>query len=60
MRSERQAEHVVPWQEAPAGAAEQSTTEECPLLLVDELEPRLNPDGHFPPPPPGWQVGWGC
>jgi hypothetical protein len=35
-------------------------------LAIDELEPRLTPDGwpgggqSSPPSPPGGQVGWGC
>jgi hypothetical protein len=40
---------------------ETSTTEE-PLLRIDELEPRLTPDGYYPynSNPPHRQVGWGC
>jgi hypothetical protein len=35
------------------------------LLLIEELEPRLTPDGPFGSSnnngqPPGGQVGWGC
>jgi hypothetical protein len=44
----------------PAQTVERSTAEDVPLLLIDELEPRLTPDGVFPPGPPSKQVGWGC
>jgi hypothetical protein len=48
------------WQAAP----ERATTEEPPLV-IDELEPRLTPDGwggsgNSNNNPPGGQVGWGC
>jgi hypothetical protein len=53
-------EHAELWQEVPARTMDESTAEEVPLLLIDELEARLTPDGPFPPHPPGGQVGWGC
>jgi hypothetical protein len=48
--------------QAPAGIP---NTERCLLdeldgLSIEELEPRLTPDGWGPPPPPDRQVGWGC
>jgi hypothetical protein len=48
-------------QETPAFATETNTTEEL-LLRIDELEPRLTPDGYNPynSEPPHRQVGWGC
>jgi hypothetical protein len=49
-----------PPQQFPAQTVERSTAEDVPLLLIDELEPRLTPDGVFPPGPPSKQVGWGC
>jgi hypothetical protein len=52
-------EHAELWQEVPARTMDGSTAEEAPLLLIDELEPRLTPDGYFWPPPDK-QVGWGC
>jgi hypothetical protein len=48
--------------ETPARRAELETIAECDLLAIEELEPRLTPDGYNPynPNPPGRQVGWGC
>jgi hypothetical protein len=45
--------------ELPAQVTEWSTSAELPLLLIDERESRLTPDGLFPPPP-NRQVDWGC
>ena len=58
-------EHLELWQEAPERAMDECTAEEAPLLLIDELEPRLTPDSPFGSsmnnsPPPSGQVGWGC
>jgi hypothetical protein len=58
-------EHAELWQEVPARTMDGSTAEEAPLLLIDELEPRLTPDSPFGSsmnnsPPPSRQVGWGC
>jgi hypothetical protein len=52
------------WQEVDRQPTNPCTTE-APLLLIDELEPRLTPDGWSPPGsphnnPPSGQVGWGC
>jgi hypothetical protein len=42
-------------------------TDEILVLGIEELEPRLTPDGYFSSgtphhssPPPDQQVGWGC
>jgi hypothetical protein len=50
--------------EDPARTTEPSATD-APLLMIEELEPRLTPDGPFGSStnnsqPPGGQVGWGC
>jgi hypothetical protein len=47
---------------------EPGRVDELDGLLIEELEPRLTPDGwgwgqhpsSSPPPPPDRQVGWGC
>jgi hypothetical protein len=46
----------------PARSSERETIAECDLLAIEELEPRLTPDGYNPynSNPPGRQVGWGC
>jgi hypothetical protein len=48
--------------ETLARGSELETIAECDLLAIEELEPRLTPDGYYPynPNPPGRQVGWGC
>jgi hypothetical protein len=53
---------------APGGMSNTDHGEHNELdgLSIDELEPRLTPDGwpgggqSSPPTPPGGQVGWGC
>jgi hypothetical protein len=53
------------WQEVDGQPDNLFLTEE-PLLMIDELEPRLTPDGwggnghSNNNNPPGGQVGWGC
>jgi hypothetical protein len=52
------------WQEVDGQPGNLFLTEE-PLLMIDELEPRLTPDGwggsgNSNNNPPGGQVGWGC
>jgi hypothetical protein len=61
MKRGRPKQTANPLQETPGFATETSTTEE-PLLRIDELEPRLTPDGYNPynSNPPHRQVGWGC
>jgi hypothetical protein len=54
-----------PLQETGAFYQDAGTDEEAPLLLIDELEPRLTPDSPFGSSPnnnqpPSGQVGWGC
>jgi hypothetical protein len=58
-------DHAELWQEVVAWTVDESTVEEVPLLLIDELEARLTPDSPFGSSmnnsqPPGGQVGWGC
>jgi hypothetical protein len=51
-----------PQLETSARTTEPGTIAERDLLAIEELEPRLTPDGYDPynPNPPGRQVGWGC
>jgi hypothetical protein len=58
MRKRKSQQH----REVDSQATDRNTTEE-PLLRIDQLEPRLTPDGWGGHPnnnPPGGQVGWGC
>jgi hypothetical protein len=67
MRRERSKHSPCPWIEAPASAPMHELADEILMLGIEELEPRLTPDGYFssgppqhPNPPPDRQVGWGC
>jgi hypothetical protein len=67
MQRERPERSPDPGMAAPASAPRHEMTDEILVLGIEELEPRLTPDGYFSSgtphhssPPPDQQVGWGC
>lgn len=64
MRTRKSRPPTDVWQQDDGQPGNMFLTEE-PLLMINELEPRLTPDGwggngNNNNNPPGGQVGWGC